>query len=223
MRRQITDIDFLNTFNGGETKSDLYNLFIKHAKLYHFEKKTFIFYEEEPANEIYYIEKGLVKVCQSTLEGQNITFFVRSKDDVFGFAEVILEENRSRIAQCIDDSLIWVLDSKIFLNQVYNNPIMNKEFFQISNQRLIKQQRMVELLISRPTSWRLAWFLKEMSIENKENKFVCETTLTHMEISRIIGCSRQTVTEVLNKWKEQGLIEYNRNVIIISDIDKIFN
>lgn len=204
-----------------ETQSTIQSLFMKFGKLCTYKKNAYVFYEEEDPTHIYYLKKGLIKVCQSTLEGVAITFSLRKQEDVFGFAEVMLDKPRVRIAQCLDDCQIWVLDARIFLEHIESTPIVLKEFFKISVQRLLKQQHMVELLVTQTVSSRLAWLLRELSSPQKHGHYVFEGSLTHMEISNLIGCSRQKVTETLSRWKEQNLVSYNRKSIIIKHIEKL--
>lgn len=89
----------------------------------------------------------------------------------------------------------------------------------VSNaRRLLSTQRYVETLISRPVAWRLAYFLSQIG-EWKQSEIHVRLPLSHEEMSYIIGCSRQTITETLNKWKEQGLIQYEKKRVIIYDYE----
>ena len=75
-------------------------------------------------------------------------------------------------------------------------------------------QNVVETLISRPVAWRLAWFFGQMG-KQKDDVLEVQLQLSHEEISYVIGCSRQTVTETLNKWREKELIEYTKKKITL--------
>lgn len=203
-------------------RNDFYTIFAKHAVIQEYEKNAFVFLAGEEPDSVYFIEKGLLKVCQATAEGEDVTFFLRKRGEIFGYAEVILEQKRSRLAQCLDQCTIWVLSAEVFLREIIANKEMNKEILKITNRRLLEQQQMVELLISQPVSVRLAWLLKELSIPQDDGGHLVDTTLTHSELSNIIGCSRQTVSEILGKWREKGLISYNRKMIFIRDVYEIF-
>jgi len=45
--------------------------------------------------------------------------------------------------------------------------------------------------------------------------------LTQQDIANLVGASRQTVTAVLNELKKSNLIYFNRNTILIRDMDKL--
>jgi CRP-like cAMP-binding protein len=82
---------------------------------------------------------------------------------------------------------------------------------------------MVETLICRPAAWRLAWFLMKLGKLDDHERLEVQVQLSHEEISYVIGCSRQTVTETLNKWRDKGLIEYEKKKMVIVQPDRIFS
>jgi CRP-like cAMP-binding protein len=50
------------------------------------------------------------------------------------------------------------------------------------------------------------------------NKGVIEKFLTHEDLAKLIGSSRQTVTTTLNQFEKQGLITISKKEITINDI-----
>jgi CRP/FNR family transcriptional regulator len=89
--------------------------------------------------------------------------------------------------------------------------------------RLIHQQKMVEYLITKSASWRLAWVLTQLCVPAGDGTYMIDMKLTQEELSKIIGCSRQTVSEMLNHWRDNNIIEYNRHKIVIRSIDKLLD
>ena len=197
-----------------ESNSNLNTIFHKYGQLQHFNKNSYIFSKGEMASNSYYIESGLVKVCQLTPKGQSVTFFVRKPDDWFGVAEIILQQEHPCFAQCILDSKIWVLPASILQEKIYLDPVINREVLATMSARLLQHQSTVEQLISKSASARLASLLMQLSV-HKNGEITISPMLTHEEMSNIIGCSRQTISELLSDWKSEGLISYHRNKFII--------
>ena len=46
-------------------------------------------------------------------------------------------------------------------------------------------------------------------------------SLTQQDIANLVGASRQTVAAILNELRKSNLIHFNRNTILIRDIDKL--
>jgi|SRR5699024_7979937 len=195
----------------------LMNTFYTHGKLQRFNKGSFVFMKDDIPAGSYLIQSGLLKIFQSTDRGQNITFFIRKEGDAFGLAEMILEREHPCYAQCLQDCEIWVLDSDIIKEKMEKDFELTKSIMYMMSDRLLFHQDTVELLASKSVSERLAWFLQQICTPLDDEKLYTNMEFTHEEISNIIGSSRQTVTEILAKWKKQKKIDYDRKQIIILD------
>ncbi|MUT67421.1 Crp/Fnr family transcriptional regulator [Paenibacillus sp. NEAU-GSW1] len=182
-------------------------------------KNSFIFRGEEESQEIYFVQDGLVKISQFAQEGQSITLFLRHKGEVFGAAEVLTGQKRQRYARCIMDSRILSIPASQFTGLLKRHPDALYALTVTNARRLLQTQRYVEMLISRPVAWRLAQLLMQLGVRaGKET--VVTLPLSHEEISYVIGCSRQTVTETLGRWRDEGIIRYEKKMVVILDTDE---
>ena len=67
-------------------------------------------------------------------------------------------------------------------------------------------------------------FLKESAGERGRQvgyETLVKHGLTQQDIANLVGASRQTVTAILNELKKSNLIHFNRNTILIRDMDKL--
>jgi hypothetical protein len=67
-------------------------------------------------------------------------------------------------------------------------------------------------------------FLKETAGERGRQvgfETLLKHGLTQQDIANLVGASRQTVTAILNELKKSNLIHFNRNSILIRDMDKL--
>ncbi|RED60254.1 CRP-like cAMP-binding protein [Cohnella lupini] len=184
-------------------------------------KNEFIFRENDLPNSAYYVESGLIKISQSSQEGQGITLFLRHAGEIFGNAEILSNLHRQRYAKCLTDSEVVSLDARKFTELARENKDFSYSLAVIGARRLLQTQKIVETLISRPVSWRLAWFLVQMG-KPRDEQLEIQLQLSHEEISYVIGCSRQTITETLNKWSEKNLIDYTKKKILIFNPNSFF-
>ncbi|ALS21099.1 MULTISPECIES: Crp/Fnr family transcriptional regulator [Paenibacillus] len=194
----------------------LAELFEENGVLRKFKKNEFIFREDEESQDVYFVRSGLVKISQSAQEGQNITLFLRNTGEVFGAAEVLTGQRRQRYARCILESEVLLVPASQFTSLTLSRPDVLYALTVSNARRLLYTQQFVETLISRPVAWRLAHFLTQLGVQ-KQNKIHVSLPLSHEEISYIIGCSRQTITETLNKWNEKGIIQYEKKRVTIND------
>ncbi|MFC3799251.1 Crp/Fnr family transcriptional regulator [Cohnella sp. GCM10012308] len=204
--------------NGEAEQLALAKLFEKFGASRDVKKNDFIFRSEEDSQEIYFVRDGLVKISQFAQEGQSITLFLRHRGEVFGAAEVLTGQKRQRYARCITDSRILSIPASSFTDLLKQHPDALYALTVANARRLLQTQRYVETLISRPVAWRLAQLLLQLGVRaGKET--VVTLPLSHEEISYVIGCSRQTVTETLGRWRDEGIVRYEKKQVVIFDTD----
>lgn len=184
-------------------------------------KHQMVFQEGDPPDAVYLIGRGMLKVSQSTEEGANVTFFIQKRDDVFGFAEVLLQCKRDRFAQCLTDCELLVMPSHTFIQMARQHNEISFGLLLMITSRFLLTQKAVVALVTKPVSWRLSWLIKQLGPIQKGDDHEVELELTHEEIARIIGCSRQTVSETLSEWRAKGWISYTRRKLILHDLSFI--
>ncbi|MBD3917398.1 Crp/Fnr family transcriptional regulator [Paenibacillus sp. PR3] len=205
--------------NGEAEQLALAKLFQQFGASREMKKNSFIFRSEEESQEIYYVQDGLVKISQFAQEGQSITLFLRHKGEVFGAAEVLTGQRRQRYARCIKDCSILSIPSSQFTDLLKKHPDALYALTVANARRLLQTQQYVETLISRPVAWRLAQLLMQLGVRSGKETVVA-LPLSHEEISYVIGCSRQTVTETLGRWRDEGAIHYEKKTVVILDTDE---
>ncbi|NEW06350.1 Crp/Fnr family transcriptional regulator [Paenibacillus sp. SYP-B3998] len=205
-----------------DSKEVIVDVFRRYGVPQVYKKNEFVFQENDSPNGAHYVESGLIKISQSSEEGQGITLFLRYEGEVFGNAELLTNVQRQRYARCLNDSQLMTLDARKFLELAKTNAEFAYSLAVIGARRLLQTQKMVETLICRPVAWRLAWFLMQLG-KPADERFEVQVQLSHEEMSYVIGCSRQTVTETLNKWRDKGLIDYAKKKIVIYDPTQFFS
>jgi CRP-like cAMP-binding protein len=135
---------------------------------------------------------------------------------------VLTGQRRKRFARCILDSQVLVLSASRFLNLVLSQPDTLYALTVTNARRLLSTQSYVETLVSRPVAWRLAHLLIQLG-RAKGTEIHVTLPLSHEEISYVIGCSRQTVSETLGKWRGQGVIHYEKKRVVIPDSEQFMS
>jgi len=183
-------------------------------------KNVFIFHVNDPVNDVYYLDEGWVKVSQDGGEGQGVTLFLRQAGELFATAEVLTRMPfRERYARCLTDCRIYSLGARKLFDLMKAHPELLLTVASMMSRRLLDTQNFVEALMNKPVSWRLANVLIRLA----DPAGYVNLPITHEELSFLIGCSRQTVTDLLNSWHGQGWIAYQRRSITILDKDALFD
>ncbi|MCI1857771.1 MAG: Crp/Fnr family transcriptional regulator [Sporolactobacillus sp.] len=203
-----------------QVESTLRRLFQDSGKLVQFKKGEMVFSKDETVDRAFFIYDGLLKICQMTFSGQAVTFFIRKTNDYFGIAEIILNRSHPCYAQCLRDSRLCVLPAEIIKHAMQTDLELCNELLVTMTERLMQQEYMVEQLASKSVTARAAWLVNQVCRKSPD-KNTCRMQLTHQELSCIIGCSRQTLSEIFNEWQAEGIICYTRDKLSILQPERL--
>ena len=185
----------------------------------HYNKGETIYFTDDPSNTMYLIAKGKVRLINYSEGGEEVVRSILGRGEMFGELAILGEQQRSEIAEAMDDETIVC---PVRTDQVYDLMKDNKEFtfkiYQWIGFRMRKMERRIDNLIFKDVRGRLMDFIREMAIEKgvkNGDEIRIEHHYNHKNIAHLIGTSRQTVTTTLNEMRSEGLIDFDRNTVII--------
>jgi len=184
-----------------------------------FNKGEAIYFTDDPANTMFLISQGKVRILNYTEEGEEVVRAILGKGEMFGELALLGEEKRGEIAEAMDDG---TMVCAVHREQLYDLMQDDQEFtfkiYKWIGLRMKKMERRIDNLIFKDVRSRLMDFLKEMAQEKgsqDDEGIVVEHFFTHKNLANLIGTSRQTVTTTLNELKDEGLIEFGRKKFIL--------
>lgn len=187
-------------------------------------KRQPIYLPGDPANTVYLLKKGRVKIASADSSGREVTFEVLEPGEIFGELEVLEELPRETFAEALDDALICAMRREDFERHICKHPALTIKLAKLIGLRLRKIQSRIEDLVFRDVPGRLAHLLLELSKTHgltDESGTRLHVKLTHQELANLIGCSRETVSATLARFREQGLIRIDGRAITLVDRDRL--
>jgi len=188
-------------------------------------KHSFIYLADEPSDYICLLQTGAVKIGIFSTDGREIIKSIQHPFTMFGELGLTGEPKRAEFAASmnreVDYYVVRVEDFKNLLQQ--NFPLAQAVMLYLGD-RLRKAERQWESLILKDVRTRIVEFLKESAGERGRQigfETLVKHGLTQQDIANLVGASRQTVTAILNELKKSNLIHFNRNTILIRDMDKL--
>lgn len=207
-----------------ELPAEDFKLLDQIAYMVKFPKKEYIYFPEDPANTVFLLKEGRVKISLLTEEGRELIFAILEPGEVFGELALIGEGSRQTLAEALEDTLICVIKREDFKNLMKRYPDLAFKVIKLIGLRRRAIESKIEYLLFRDVPARLAHLLltlaEEYGIKTSEG-IKLRVRLTHQEIGSLIGATRETTTTVLNKLKDQHLIDFKLRHIIIVDKRKL--
>lgn len=187
---------------------------------YKFSPKEVIFIPDDPADAVYFITSGRIRLYQLSPEGKEITLAILQPGDIFGEMETLGKSRREAFAESMDECYVCKIDKKPFEKLLQEKPKIALKLIQVMARRFQQAQSQIEDMAFRDVTGRLSKLILKLMEEFGEKTargIKINIKLTHRDIGNMIGVSRETTTSTLNGFKKKNLIEFTRRYITVLD------
>lgn len=184
-----------------------------------FKKEDYIYFEEDHSNKVFLIEKGKVKIGYYTEDGKEVVKAILSKGELFGEKAILGEIKRDEFAMAVDNNTsICPVGVDTMHELMRDNKTFSFRVYKLIGFRIKRLERRLELVLFKDARTRVEEFLKELA---EDYGYCCpetgETVIKHpytqKEIATLIGTSRPTFNSIMNQFKEENRIDFQRNTI----------
>ncbi|WP_158582988.1 Crp/Fnr family transcriptional regulator [Lysinibacillus yapensis] len=191
------------------------------SKKLYFKKNSAIYQTGDEIDNIYFLEQGIVKLAEDAGDGHPVTISLLQEGELFGYLDYFNNRfEHTQYSVALTDVAVIAFPLDIILKHLENLTEFERAFFKMIAKQLSDAQNLVYVHSKLSVPERLGWFLKKLATSSN-GKAVINIPLTHEEIAYMVGCSRQKVTTYLNKWKKEGIIEYDRGFIQLVEVDQM--
>jgi len=178
-----------------------------------------IFAQGEPADAVYYVQHGKIKVAVTSEQGKEAVVGILGPEDFFGEGCLIGQPTRLASATALVESEITRV-SKAQMVRVLHEEVAFAERFTVH--LLTRNSRIEEDLVDQlfnSSEKRLARALLLLANFGKDGGPQPITTKINQEtLAEIIGTTRSRVSFFMNKFRKLGFIEYNGHLQVHSSL-----
>ncbi len=176
---------------------------------------------DEQPEMVYVIKKGRVKVSRYSPDGKEQILTLLEPGEVFG--EFALGHATEPVhVEAFEDTLICGMRREDFLALIRRQPELMLQVINVLAERLRAAEDEIADLAFRDVPGRLASLLLRLAQVYSHQSPAghrLALRLTHQDMAAMIGATRETVTVVLSRFREDGLIAFDQRHIIIRDRD----
>ncbi|MFL1013379.1 Crp/Fnr family transcriptional regulator [Flavisericum labens] len=186
-----------------------------------YQKKDYIYFQEDSANKVYLIEKGKVKLGYYSEAGDEIVKAILTRGELFGETAILGESKREEFAQSVDnDTSICPVGVETMHNLMRDNQTFSFKIYKFIGFKLKRLERRLQLLMFKDAKTRFLEFLDELCSDygydcEKTGDKIIQHPYTQKDIACLIGTSRPTLNIILNELKDENKIEFTRKTIRI--------
>lgn len=193
-----------------------------YAKLY--EKGEVIFFENDSVKKLYLLINGKVKLSMLSAEGKEKVLTILQEGDIFGELSLFDEDPHPLTAEVVDDARLLIIPWKEMEKMIQNRPSLAIKIIEALSKKTRLLTSQVRELVFQDAAGRLASLISRLAEDfgrEIEEGTVIDLVLTHQEIANLIGSSRVTVTKLINKFIDEGMITIKKRKIIIIDFESL--
>jgi CRP/FNR family transcriptional regulator, cyclic AMP receptor protein len=178
--------------------------------------------ENDWGSSVYFILDGWVKIRTYNLDGKEVTLNILGKGELFGEMAALDEVPRSTDVITLVPTVIGNMPAQDFVQLLNTEPKAGIRLAQLMARRLRQVNRRLRLRESDSVS-RVADILLFLADgQGKPGEQGIEIpNLPHRELSSLSGLARETVTRVLSKLEKKGLIQRERDILCIPDVEAL--
>ncbi|MGI8774523.1 MAG: Crp/Fnr family transcriptional regulator [Actinomycetota bacterium] len=189
-----------------------------------YRKGQLIFYEGDPANSLFIVLEGLIKVFVTSEEGESLLLATLRPPDVFGELALLDGQPRSASAEALRDTKLLELGRQPFLEVLSSNPGLTDGLLATIGGQMRRLTEQAADLVFLDLHGRVAKFLLSVSDErglDVEGGTELDLDLTQSELASLVGGSRQSVNQVLKSFERRNYLTIDRRKVIIKDRESL--
>lgn len=173
-------------------------------------KGSFLLMEGDQATQgVYLLLEGEVDIFIEGLDGQEILLFKLGPGHILGEMGISGETQRMSFVRCLTTCKLLHITRQAWLECMKSDPFIRKLLDSIIA-RYIETQKVVNRLGQSKVTLRLgAWLMDQPDWKDPDNPGYIDMRLpTHINLARMINCTRERITRILNELVNAGAIEF---------------
>jgi CRP/FNR family cyclic AMP-dependent transcriptional regulator len=187
-------------------------------KVTKYPRSAVIFSQGNPAEEVFYIQQGSVKMSVLSRTGKEAVVAILGAKDFFGEGCLAGQSRRMSTASAMSDSTLLVVDKPKMQELLHKEPTLADRFLTHMLARNIKiEEDLVDQLFN-SSEKRLARTLLLLARYGKDDQPLRLPKMSQETLAEMVGTTRSRVNFFMNKFRDLGFIEYNGEIKVNSSL-----
>ena len=184
-----------------------------------YHKDQIVFSQGDPADAVFYVESGKVKVSVASEQGKEAVVAMLGTNDFFGEGCLAGQAQRIATVATMTDSVIVRLEKAAILRVIQQELAFSEMFIaHLLNRAIRIEADLVDQLFnsSEKRLARLLLLLANFGKDEKPEPILAK--ISQETLAEMIGTTRSRVSFFMNKFRKLGLIDYNGSIEVHSSL-----
>ena len=191
------------------------------ASLWEIRRRTVVYLPGDPAESLFFLNGGRIKISRVTPDGREITLRYLSAGDMFGEQSLFTGAARREMAETTETSLVTELPRTVFEGLVVRRNELMRQLLMSTLERQNELETKIQRLLFGDVRSKLAELLLDLANQHgtveEDGAIRIRLRITHQEIANLIGSTRETVSLTLSEFRRKGYIRTDRRQLSVLD------
>ncbi|CAN5606297.1 Crp/Fnr family transcriptional regulator [soil metagenome] len=185
-----------------------------------FGPKDTIFTPGDPDDQLYFLLSGTVRLYKIYGDYKEATTALLREGGIFGKLSLVEGRWQDVFAEAVTDAEVASIRKEAIERVIKSRPDFALRLFSSFSERLRQSDEVIESLLHREVSTRLATLLINLVSrfgEGNGSGVTLDVRLTHQDLANMIASTREAVSKVMSEFQRDGYIEVKSRKIVILD------
>jgi CRP/FNR family transcriptional regulator len=177
---------------------------------------------DEPC--LYVIKRGHVQLTYSDEQGREAVVILLGPGDVFGGVDPG-DTTFAEYCKCLSEACLCRISRSRFLEMLSRYPNLGYALTKFSLLRIRRLQVRLAEMMMRSADERLVLALLDLNAQigrdEPDGRRKLTIPLTHADLAKLIGTSREMVTILLGRLRKAGLVDSEKGWLYINNLDQL--
>jgi CRP-like cAMP-binding protein len=183
-----------------------------------------IYFEGDPGDRLYLVATGKVKLLRHAASGREVLLDILRGGEYFGNLSSLSNRSYSETAVAQTDCCILQISAENFEKVLIRYPDVTLKVLNAVGQRLEESQEVVKQLSAYTVDQRVAASLVRLAKklgEQRQKGVLIQLPFSRQDLAGMTGTTVETVSRVMSRFAEQGLISTGRKWVSVNDLERL--
>jgi CRP-like cAMP-binding protein len=184
-----------------------------------------VYSEGSPADTLFFVESGLVKIYKRGDDNKEIILEIVSGNELLGDEALGTQQTRASSAEVLQEGVIYVIPRPVFLRLCEQRGELWRELSILLLERNRQLEKKIELLCLHDVEYRILYYMAQLAktFGAKGSGSEYSIPLSQGELASLIGATRETTSTTLNALARRGVIRLGRRQLIVPSIEGVLS
>ena len=187
-----------------------------------FARDELLFMQGQTSHHLVMIETGSVKLSQLSSSGSEVILRLSVVGDPVSMHSECMSCSHTCSARAMEKCRALVWEYRKLQDLMVRYPQIRKNIGQITSGRLDELQERFREVATEKVAARLALALQRLSKQvGKPTRGGMEVSLSREELAQMTGTTLFTISRILSRWAEKGIILPRREAVVVLDAQRL--